>query len=83
MRAVSSPDDKNDDFAAMLADFEPAKRGSGPKIGQMVTGTVVNIGTNTVFLDLGGKSEGAIERELPQSGNRFDGVGRYDVERGQ
>jgi small subunit ribosomal protein S1 len=63
MRAVSSSDDNNGDFAAMLAEFEPAARGTGPKVGQMVTGTVVNIGTNTVFLDLGGKSEGAIERE--------------------
>ncbi len=60
---MSSVDDNNDDFAAMLAEFEPAARGKGPKVGQMITGTVVNIGASTVFLDLGGKSEGAIERE--------------------
>jgi small subunit ribosomal protein S1 len=63
MRAVSSVDDQDNDFAAMLADFEPAARGKGPKVGQMIQGRVVNIGASTVFLDLGAKSEGAIERE--------------------
>lgn len=47
----------------MLAEFEPAARGKGPKVGQMVKGTVVNIGANSVFLDLGSKSEGVLERE--------------------
>lgn len=55
--------DTNEDFASMLAEFEPAARGTGPKVGQMVKGQVVNIGASSVFLDLGGKSEGVIERE--------------------
>lgn len=63
MRAVSEANDSNDDFAAMLAEFEPAARGTGPKKGQMVKGTVVSISGSSVFLDLGGKSEGAIGRE--------------------
>jgi len=60
---VSEASDPNEDFAAMLAEFEPAARGTGPKKGQMVKGRVVNISGNSVFLDLGGKSEGAISRE--------------------
>lgn len=63
MRAVSEANESNDDFAAMLAEYEPAARGSGPKRGQMITGRVVNISGSSVFLDLGGKSEGAIDRE--------------------
>jgi small subunit ribosomal protein S1 len=63
IRAVSQADDNNDDFAAMLAEFEPVAKSKRPKVGQMVTGTVVNIGAKSIFLDLGGKSEGAIERE--------------------
>lgn len=60
---MSTVDDNNDDFAAMLAEYAPAARGTGPKVGQMVKGTVVNIGANSVFVDLGGKSEGVLERE--------------------
>ncbi len=60
---MTQVDDPNEDFAAMLAEFEPAARGSGPKKGQMIKGVVVSISGNSVFLDLGGKSEGAIDRE--------------------
>jgi len=60
---VTQANDPNEDFAAMLAEFEPAARGSGPKRGQMIRGRVVSISGNSVFLDLGGKSEGAIDRE--------------------
>ncbi len=60
---MSEANESNDDFAAMLAEFEPAARGTGPKKGQMVKGRVVNISGSSVFLDLGGKSEGAIDRE--------------------
>lgn len=63
MRAVSTPNDQVDDFASMLADYQPAARGSGPKRGQMVKGRVVSISASSVFLDLGGKSEGVLERE--------------------
>lgn len=53
-----------EDFASMLAEFEretDAPSGRGPKVGEMVRGTVVNIGSEAVFLDLGGKSEGMLE----------------------
>lgn len=60
---MSTSNDSNDDFAAMLADYEPAARGTGPKVGQVVSGKVVSIASNFVFVDIGGKSEGAISRE--------------------
>ncbi len=60
---MSTQHDANDDFAAMLAEYEPAARGTGPKRGQMVKGRVVSISAGSVFLDLGGKSEGVLERE--------------------
>ncbi|MCP4445346.1 MAG: S1 RNA-binding domain-containing protein [Myxococcales bacterium] len=60
---MSESNESNEDFAAMLVEFEPAARGTGPKKGQMVKGRVVSISGKSVFLDLGGKSEGAIDRE--------------------
>ncbi len=60
---MTTVNDSNDDFAAMLAEFEPAKRGAGPRVGQMVKGKVISIGSSSVFLDLGGKSEGVLGRE--------------------
>src|SRR4029453_1197627 len=58
-------DDKPEDFASMLAEFEkqnpePKKRRE-PKLGETVRGRVVSIGTDAVFIDLGAKAEGMID----------------------
>ncbi|HEY0513912.1 MAG TPA: S1 RNA-binding domain-containing protein [Thermoanaerobaculia bacterium] len=50
------------DFGQILAEFEqeaPAKS-EDPAVGQKVSGKVLSIGDEWVFLDLGGKSEGRI-----------------------
>ena len=51
------------DFEALLKEFEqthaPAKK--APKVGDRVRGTVVSISGDTVFVDLGGKTEGTLE----------------------
>jgi small subunit ribosomal protein S1 len=54
-----------EDFAALLAEYDEKdkKRGRGPAIGDMVKGRVVSIGAESVFVDLGGKAEGVLERE--------------------
>ncbi len=56
----------NEDFESLLSQFEqeqagPAKR--APQVGDKVRGVVVSIGRGNVFVDLGAKSEGAIEVE--------------------
>jgi small subunit ribosomal protein S1 len=58
------PDDPDDDFAAMFADSEKdkPKGGKRPKVGDMVKGKIVTIGKEAVFVDLGGKAEGQLER---------------------
>ncbi len=61
----SSNDGGGDDFASMLAEFEkesstrPAKR--APKVGEVVSGRVISIGSEAAFVDLGAKSEGMLE----------------------
>ena len=53
----------DDDFAAMFeAQQREAPRGKRPKAGDMVKGKIISIGKDTVFVDLGGKAEGALER---------------------
>jgi len=56
--------DDDDDFAAMFAASEQAKpRGAKrPKVGDLVKGTIVTLGKDAVFVDLGGKAEGQLER---------------------
>ena len=55
--------DDDDDFAAMFAASEQAKpRGAKrPKVGDLVKGTIVTLGKDAVFVDLGGKAEGQLE----------------------
>ena len=55
----------DEDFAALLAEYDEKdrKRGRGPAIGDMVKGRIVSIGAESVFVDLGGKAEGVLERE--------------------
>ena len=62
------PDDKNvdnEDFASLLAEYDAqhpvSKKSRGPKTGDLVKGRVVTIGHEAVFIDLGAKSEGAID----------------------
>lgn len=54
--------EKTGDFGQILAEFEqeaPAKR-DAPAVGQKVSGSILSIGEEWVFVDLGGKSEGRI-----------------------
>ncbi len=57
-----APDDE-EDFASMLAASEAGgKRTKRPKVGDVVTGKIISLGKDTVFVDVGGKAEGALER---------------------
>jgi small subunit ribosomal protein S1 len=54
-----------DDFAALLAELEREQKGTlageSPAVGDKVAGTVVAIGEEQVFVDLGGKTEGLMD----------------------
>lgn len=53
---------ENKDFAQVLAEFEqeaPAKT-EDPAVGEKVSGQILSIGEESVFVDLGAKSEGTI-----------------------
>lgn len=54
---------EEEDFAALLAEFEgdAPKQGRGPSVGDMVKGTVISVGAEAVFVDLGAKAEGMLE----------------------
>jgi len=56
--------DQDDDFAKMFAESERSapKGGKRPRVGDVVGGKVISIGKDTVFVDLGGKAEGSLER---------------------
>lgn len=56
--------DEND-FAALLRELEKTEQavlGSAPKVGAKVQGTVIEVGEEQVFIDLGGKVEARMER---------------------
>src|SRR5262245_1094512 len=57
-------DQDDEDFAAMFAAAEASapKGKRRPKVGDEVTGKVISIGKDAVFVDLGGKAEGVVER---------------------
>ncbi|HSR96347.1 MAG TPA: 30S ribosomal protein S1 [Kofleriaceae bacterium] len=57
--------EQDDDFAKMFADSErDAPRGKKrPRVGDPITGKVISIGKDTVFVDLGSKAEGSLERD--------------------
>ena len=64
-RVVFAPmADDDDDFAAMFAASEKDKPRAAkrPRVGDMVKGKIVSIGKEAVFVDLGGKAEGQLER---------------------
>jgi small subunit ribosomal protein S1 len=56
--------DQDDDFAAMLAESERdvPKAKKRPRVGDQITGKVISIGKDAVFVDVGGKAEGVLER---------------------
>jgi small subunit ribosomal protein S1 len=56
--------DKDDDFAEMFAESErdSPRAKKRPRIGDQVTGKVISIGKDAVFVDIGGKAEGALDR---------------------
>jgi small subunit ribosomal protein S1 len=55
--------DQDDDFASMFAESEKDKpRTKRPKVGDLVKGKIVTIGKDAVFVDLGSKAEGQLER---------------------
>ena len=62
------PGDRDEDFGALLAQFEKEQpqanqlgRRRDPKLGETVKGKVVTIGHDAVFVDLGAKAEGMID----------------------
>lgn len=58
-------DNQEEDFAALLAEYEPEQRGKrgGPSVGDMVSGAIISIGRDSVFVEIGAKSEGVLDRE--------------------
>ena len=56
--------DQDEDFAAMFAESErdTPKAKKRPRVGEQVTGKVISIGKEAVFVDIGGKAEGVLER---------------------
>jgi small subunit ribosomal protein S1 len=55
-----------EDFASLFGEFEQkqaARSKREPKVGDKVTGTVVSIQGDNVFIDLGAKTEGIVELE--------------------
>ncbi len=71
-----SPPEPEEDFAALL---EASERDEDTRIrrDEKVTGTVISIGEDWVFVDVGAKTEGTISREelLDEEGNLAVGVG--------
>jgi small subunit ribosomal protein S1 len=58
---MSSNDEE--DFAAMFAASEKDKpRTKRPKVGDVVRGKVISVGKEAVFIDVGGKAEGTLDR---------------------
>ncbi len=56
---------ERDEFAALLEQYAPAGKGvanAGPELGATVSGKVIEISDDAVFVDLGGKAEGVIDR---------------------
>ncbi len=64
---MSKADDETKGFADMLAEYDKAepiaKRARTPSAGQEVSGQVVVIGSETIFIDIGAKTEAAMDRD--------------------
>ena len=50
---------EEEDFAKLLAEYERPRR--EPRVGEVVRGRVISIGSDAVFVDIGAKSEGMID----------------------
>lgn len=69
---------EDEDFAAMFAQSERDRpRARRPKVGDLVAGKVISIGKEAVFIDLGGKAEGQLDKGqvLDKDGKLLVGVG--------
>lgn len=54
---------EEEDFAAMFAASEKgAPKTKRPRVGDVVRGKVISVGKDAVFLDVGGKAEGTLDR---------------------
>lgn len=63
--------ENEDDFAAMLAEFDggkPGARTKRPRVGDVVSGPIISIGKDAVFVDAGGKAEGVLDRSQVSDG---------------
>jgi small subunit ribosomal protein S1 len=62
---MAEHDDRDEDFASLLAEFEQGgtdkARRKQPRVGDTVKAPVVSIGAEAVFVDLGAKSDGMLE----------------------
>ena len=57
----------SESFEDLLKQFDqshPAAKGAEPKVGDTVSGTLVSIGDDYAFIDLGGKTEGRMEAAI-------------------
>jgi small subunit ribosomal protein S1 len=66
---------EKEDFGALLAEFERDHAAAPrrlPRVGERVRGRILSLGAERAFVDLGGKSEGAIDvAELTDSDGRL------------
>lgn len=64
---MSSTDDNQEDFAALLDEYEQrttqSQRMTLPKAGDTVKGNIVSIGNDTIFVSLGAKAEAVLDRD--------------------
>ena len=62
------PDD-DEDFAALFAATErTSPRAKRPRVGDTIRGKIISVGKDSVFVDLGGKAEGMLERAQVSDG---------------
>lgn len=61
---MSSREEKPESFASLLAESAPAERRASTRVGAKIDVVVTQIGKSDVFVSLGAKQEGFIERAL-------------------
>ncbi|HEU0033123.1 MAG TPA: 30S ribosomal protein S1 [Kofleriaceae bacterium] len=60
---MADPKDDSEDFASMFeASQAGAPRTKRPRVGDVVKGKIISLGKDTVFVDVGGKAEGTLDR---------------------
>lgn len=64
MWPMTGSDAGEKDFGAVLAEFEREQGRTGaekaPEVGEKVSGTIISLGADAAFVDLGGKTEGMV-----------------------